>query len=46
VNRWGSMGLTTTEWLVIGGAIATIGWVNWYFLLGSRTSERTERDGK
>jgi len=39
------MGWTTTEWLVIAGAMALIGWVNWYFLLGSRASERAERDG-
>jgi plastocyanin domain-containing protein len=28
----------TTEWLVVIGGIAAIGWVNWYFFLAERRS--------
>jgi plastocyanin domain-containing protein len=28
--------ITTTEWLVILGGLATIAWVNWYFFLAGR----------
>lgn len=30
--------ITTTEWLVILGGLATIAWVNWYFFLAGRTN--------
>ncbi|HEX6059331.1 MAG TPA: hypothetical protein VFZ11_09985 [Gemmatimonadaceae bacterium] len=31
-------GITGTEWAVILGGIAAIGWVNWYFFLAQRTA--------
>lgn len=28
--------MSGTEWLVVLGGIASIGWVNWYFFVGER----------
>ena len=28
--------MSGTDWLVIAGGIAAIGWVNWYFFLAAR----------
>ena len=31
--------MTGTDWLVVAGGVALIGWINWYFFLaqGART---------
>ena len=34
--------MTLTEWLVIGGGLAVIVWLNWYFLF----SDRKKRGGR
>lgn len=32
--------MTMTEWLVIGGGLAVIVWLNWYFLFSDRSKGR------
>jgi len=33
------------QWVVLGGGVAAIGWVNWYFLIASRTAVTAAQSG-
>lgn len=37
--------MSATEWMVLAGGIAAIGWVNWYFFLAGRGSAAAATEG-
>ena len=36
--------MSGTEWLVVIGGIAAIGWVNWYFFLAQGSASRSSSE--
>ena len=33
--------MSATDWIVVLGGVAAIGWVNWYFFFAERTAPTT-----